>query len=203
MDKRVPLEGSSSPQCVPSALPPPTPSDCLFWGAPFACRAGGERAERGTGAGMGTGVPACGDSDLTTPSTCAPGSWASSWGSGKPGQTPQTVRRCPGPCGQREKLRAVPKTLPPAPAHPKGNTPHPCPFLPVVLRGMLVCQHLKVDGLGSPLDAPVLGKQGPMGETGRRPQILTPIGTPKGLAPTGFGPPGCWGMKATVLCLLL
>lgn len=107
VDERVLWVGSSypTPRCL---LCLGTPYNrCLFWGCP-RCLEGGQ-AEGGTRAGIGTRrVPAHRDSGLTTPSTCAPGSWASSWGSGKHGQTPRTVKHCPGPCRGRggTQLRA-------------------------------------------------------------------------------------------------
>lgn len=222
--RQLPLSRSShppqvSPRCLhPSGgclslgeWPPASPG-----GAPFAWRVGrGDRRRWGAGTGWHSsregGVPACpGGISLTTLSTCALGSWASSWGSGKPVRIPQTARRCPGPCQERG---ATQSRAPPAPsaaamrptwgtpsphqhptpcprdAHPapsgavlvptplcmalpdggKAVTCHAPPFwgwmVPVVLRGVLVRQHLQVDGLGSPLDAPVLqGRQVPMGE---------------------------------------
>lgn len=59
-------------------------------------------------------------------------------------------------------------------------------LVPVVLWGVLVRQHLQVDGLGSPLDAPVLqGRKVPMGELDGAPLVLAPTGTHGVLTPTG------------------
>lgn len=195
---------------------------------------GEEPAQGGTRAGMGTrGCQPAGGIGLTTPSTCAPGSWASSWGSGKPVRTPRTARHCPGPCQERGATqswappapschchaphlghpltRAAPHPLPQGCSpktcwfqHPKGCPPHFAQhhqpwgrlaptvqplfwgqLVPVVLRRVLVRQHLQVDGLGSPLDAPVLqGRKVPMGELDGAPQAPAPTRACGVLAPT-------------------
>lgn len=102
-------------------------------GAPFTWRIGRGDGKLGSGHGVslrqrwGWRVPAgCRGIGLTTLSTCAPGSWASSWGSGKPVQTPQTARHCPGPCREREGPQSW---APPAPhtaaLHPTQGTCSP------------------------------------------------------------------------------
>lgn len=71
------------------------------------------------------------------------------------GRDPQSVRH-------RPPYPSCP--LPPRPAH-SADTGGPRPGqVPVVLRCMLVSQHLQVDGLRPPLDAPVLGQDGGGGE---------------------------------------
>lgn len=196
-----------------SALAPPAAGE-YFGGAPKSAWRGGQ-AEGGTWAGMGTGrVPARRDSGLTTPSTCAPGSWASSWGSGKHGRTPRTARRCPGPCrGQTGEGDTAQSWAPPQRGCPPRTLPltpgaHCAPVLgpvPVVLRGVLVRQHLQVDGLGSPLDAPVLG-----GGRSRGSDQGGTLGPGTRWDPQGPGHPPGWpfwllGVRAGVpwWCLLL
>lgn len=184
---------------------------------------GVEQAQGGTAAGMRMGDASLkGGIGLTTLSTCARGSWVSFWGSGKPVQTPQTERHCPGPCQERRQHKAG-HTMPLAAAmgpgwtpaqpssthplaqvcppkacwcqHPKGcplyfawhhqlrgrlaPTIIPPPFwgqpVPVMLWGMFICQHLQVDGLGSPLDAPVLqGRKVPTGKPDGASWVLAP-----------------------------
>lgn len=154
MDRRpLPLGWGSCPPQVSPRCPHP-PSRCLSsgerppaspGGAPFAWRVGGgDRRRWGAGTGWHTGqgwgwvVPACrGGISLTTLSTCAPGSWASSWGSGKPVRTPRTAKRCPGPCQERGATQSWVRTHTHSPAtaamHPSRDThspqqhPIPCP----------------------------------------------------------------------------
>lgn len=117
---------------------------------------------------------------LTTQSICGQGSWESPWDSGRPGRTPQTGTHCPGPWdgGGRDPSSV---SFASDPGAFSGLTHGPflslCPHadtrrglaaqkggragIPVVLRCVLVCQHLQVDGLRPPLDAPVLGPSRP------------------------------------------
>ena len=116
----------------------------------------------------GGGVRAGGRSSsrLTTQSTCEQGSWASLWGNGRPGQTPRTGTRCPAPwvggethkCGAQHPQLSLPTSTCSQPRHKEGCSPGSPVGVPVVLRGMLVSQHLQVDGLRPPFDAPVLGR---------------------------------------------
>lgn len=128
------------PKSLPTASTPPVGA-CLWrvtpfitQGAPFPWRVGGKMgggrdwARGGTWAGMGTGgcQAAREGISLTTPNTCAPGSWVSSWGNEKPVRTPRTARRCPGPCQERGTTKSqAPPALPTAAMHPTWGTHSP------------------------------------------------------------------------------
>lgn len=80
----------------------------------------------------------------------------------------------------------------------------PRPFrgqlVPVVLRGVLVRQHLQVDGLGSPLDAPVLqARKGPIGEPNGAPGVPATTGTHQGIT---FLAACYWRVSWEPLCMV-
>lgn len=136
-------------------------------------------AQGGTRPGIGTGTCQAAREriGLTTPSTCALGSWESSWDNGKPVRTPRTARRCPGPCreGRTTQSRVSP-ALPAAAMHPAWDTRSSQQCCIPVPRGehpeLLVSAPQRVPA-SLRTAPPAVGKA----RTPRAPPISRPVGT--------------------------